>query len=107
MITRASYVKRLEKMLRVDEPCGGCPVHKGADFKGDCLESCKKPGWGSIWMDGRVCVMCKDFIDAPAVLCPCHSFKRKTTALKRAGKAIMAYKAKEHKWNKEGSDGKT
>jgi len=103
MITRAQYVKRLERMLRVDKPCNHCPVRKGAKFDGNFLESCIKAGW-SFKVDRRVCDMCMDFVSITAgeLFCPCNNVKRKSTALKRAGKAILAYKAGEHKWNKEG-----
>ena len=88
MISQKQYVARLEKMLKVDEPCGTCPTNS---YKG--------------WFD---CDVCRDFIDIDSLNvwdgwdgCPCYLFKRPHTALKRAGKAIIAYKAGTHKWQKE------
>ena len=101
MITQKQYVARLEKMLRVDEPCGTCPGYRG--FGDPCVCDPLRT-WEGKWglVDRRICKMCFDFIGLntypSGTHCPCTSYKRKHTALKRAGKAIQRWKAGTHKW---------
>ncbi len=89
-VTQAQYVKRLEKMLKVEKPCSICPA----------------TGTGSVCSPAYICKMCNDFVglsynpNQVTMRCPCWHFIRSSTALKRAHKAIIAYKAGEHRWNK-------
>ena len=91
MITRKQYVARLEKILKMDKPCVWCPGDSGfGNFHVKCENICK---------------LCYDFVnievDGPERDdCPCFSFARPSTALKRAGKALMQWKAGRHKWQR-------
>ena len=107
MISKKQYVNRLEKMLKVDQPCETCPGLKG--FNSMELKLGYLPLWQVnkvAYPDDYICQMCFDFIDLPVEefgsCCPCKYFKRNRTALKRAHKAIIAYKNGTHRWCKEG-----
>jgi len=106
MISQKQYVNRLEKMLKVDKPCGTCPMAKR--FMN--IEFMSLPtDWAIIGthyggsIDEDICYMCHDFIGVENEYhpCPCDYFKRRSTALKRAHKAIIAYRNSTHKWCKK------
>jgi hypothetical protein len=101
MITKAKYVARLEKMLKVKRPCATCPAIEGFKSYDTCSDASYSIDWVDKFghLDDGICEMCMDFVDAKRT-CPCKELTGQV-AIRRARQAIKDYRAGKHKWCKE------
>ena len=96
MITKKTYVKRLEKMLDHPDPCATCPAivrfvpYNNAEAQRLSAWTDKEKGI----LYEEICEMCRDFVNATS--CPCCDLGAKK-AINRAREAIKKFWEEEEK----------